>query len=84
MNEKPNNTPDRLLREAASLYIDKLGEDLLSEANSAYGPPLHLSVVNRVSQKIKTKRRSAGLKKISAALLPAAACFIFLIIYFTR
>ena len=83
MTEKPNNIfDDKLLKEAASLYITKQGEDLLAEAISADSLPVPFEALNRVSEKIKIKQRNARIKKITAAVLPAAACFVFLITYF--
>jgi len=84
MSEELGNTSDdQLFKEAASLYIEKHGEGLLSEALFANSHPLQFMDINRVSQKMKAKRRASAAKKITAALLPAAACFILIISYFT-
>ena len=83
MNERSNSIiDDKLLKEAASLYITKQGGDLLAEAISADSLPVPFEALNRVSEKIKIKQRNARIKKITAAVLPAAACFVFLITYF--
>jgi len=80
MSVHQNSSPeDKTFKEAAALYINKQGEDLLNEA--AYIDSLPFPNIGRVSQKIKSKRRSSGIRKMSAALLPAAACFVLVIIY---
>ena len=83
MAKNPYNIPDELFQEAASLYVDKQGGDLLKEAVFADNLLLPELSVNRVSGKIKAKRRAARIRKISAVLVPAAACLAFVILYFT-
>ena len=82
MSGKLNSLPEDFYKEAASLYIQKQGEDLLSELYTN-NQPLPFIDSNRLSQKIKAKQRSTSLKKITAALVPAAACIVLLITYFT-
>ena len=84
MSEKQNNIhDDEFFKDAASLYIDKLGEDLLKEMASVNSLPIPSTSVNRVSEKIKAKRRAPMIMKMSAILVPAAACAALFIIYFT-
>ena len=82
MSKELNNiSDDQLFKEAASLYINKQGEDLLSEALFVNSHPLQLMDTNRVSKKIKARQNADKIKKITAALLPAAACLILIISY---
>ena len=91
MNTDQNKIPeDELLKEAASKYVDQLGEDLLFEMSFAEDRPFMLEDKplmfvddNQVAKKIKIKQRNARIKKITVAMVPIAACLIFMIIYFS-
>jgi len=83
MIEKPNNLPDdEFFKEAASKYIDKLGNDLLSDALSTDSSSLSSAHIRRVHEKIKVRQRKSLIQKITAISLSTAACIAFVIIYF--
>jgi len=83
MNVNQNNFPeDEFFKEAASLYIDRQGEDLLKEVSYINSLPMEFFNIDRVSEKIKAKRRASRLRRISAALIPSAACIAVIIAYF--
>ena len=82
MSEKPNNLPeDEFFKEAASMYIDKLGNELLSEALSADNSSLSSAHMSNVYEKIKVKQRKSLIQRLTAISLSAAACIAFVIIY---
>ena len=84
MNTDQNKIPeDELLKEAASKYVEQLGEELLFEMSFAEDMPLMFADQSRLAKKIKIKQRNARIKKITVAMVPVAACLIFMIIYFS-
>ena len=84
MNTDQNKIPeDELLKEAASKYVDQLGEELLFEMSFAEDLPLMFADQSRIAKKIKIKQRNTRLKRITVALVPIAACLIFMIVYFS-
>jgi len=83
MNDDPKNMPEeKFFQEAASLYVNKQGEDLLKEAASLDNLPMPSLNSRRISEKIKAKRRAVRIRSISAAFLPAAACIALILVYF--